>query len=58
MPYIDIRECKEGFGIIQNFSKNFDNFTGKDIEKENMSRKMQSMVANPTYDRFKEIVSG
>ena len=23
-----------------------------------MSRKMQSMVANPTYDRFKEIVSG
>ena len=33
MPYIDMRECKEGFGIIQTVRKNFDNFTGKDIDK-------------------------
>ena len=44
--------------MIQTFRKNIDKFTGKDIDKAKLSRKMQSMVANPTYDRFKEIGSG
>ena len=58
VPYIDMREWKEGFGMIQTVRKNFDNFTGEDIEKEKLSCKTQLMVANPPDERFKEIVSG
>ena len=57
MPYIDMREHKEGFGMIQNVRKNFDNFTSKDIEKTNISCKTQLMVANQSDERFKEIMS-
>ena len=31
--YINMREWKEGFGIIQTVRKNFDNFTSEEIEK-------------------------
>ena len=31
VPYIYMREWKEGFGMIQTFRNNFDNFTSKDI---------------------------
>ena len=58
MPYIDIRSWKEVFGMIQTVKNNFDNFTSEDIYKANISRKTQSMVANLTDDKFKEIVSG
>ena len=51
--YINMREWKEGFGIIQTFRKNFDNFTGEEIEKANISRKTQLMVDNPPYERYK-----
>ena len=44
--------------MIQTVRKNFDNFTEEDIEKAKLSRKTQSMVANPPDERFKEIVSG
>ena len=53
IPYIDMREWKEGFVMIQTFRKNIDKFTGKDIDKAKLSCKMQSMVANPPYERFK-----
>ena len=33
MTYIDMRERKEGSGMIQSVRKNFDNFTGKYIDK-------------------------
>ena len=44
--------------MIQTVRNNFDNFTSEDIYKANISRKTQSMVANLTDDKFKEIVSG
>ena len=44
--------------MIQTFKKNFDNFTGEDIEKKKTSRKTKSVVANSPDERFKEIVSG
>ena len=53
-----MREWKEGFGMIRTVSKNLENFTSKDIEKAKLSQKTQLMVANPSDERFKEIVSG
>ena len=44
--------------MIQTFKKNFDNFTGEDIEKKKTSRKTKSVVANSPDERFKKIVSG
>ena len=44
--------------MIQTFRKNFYNFTGKEIDKAKLYRKKQYMVANPIYERFKEIVIG
>ena len=44
--------------MIQTAKKNFYNFTGGDVEKENLSHKTQFMVANPPDERFKEILSG
>ena len=34
MSYIYMREWKEVFGMIPTVRKNFDNFTGKENEKE------------------------
>ena len=44
--------------MIQTVRKNFDNFTGEDIDKTKLSRKMQSVVPNLPDERFKEILSG
>ena len=44
--------------MIQNVRKNFDNFTGKNTEKENLPCKTQSMLATPPDERYKEIFSG
>ena len=53
MPYIYMREWKEGVVMIQTVRKKFDNFTVEEIEKAKLSRKTQLMVANPLYERFK-----
>ena len=53
IPYIDIREWKEGFGIIQTAKKNFDNFTGKAIKKAKLYHKTKLMVSDPPDERFK-----
>ena len=58
MPYINMREWKEGFGMIQTVSKNFDNSTGEENERAKLTCKTQSMAANPPDERFKNIVSG
>ena len=44
--------------MIQNVSKNFDNFTGEENERAKLPCKKQSMAANPPDERFKNIVSG
>ena len=31
VPYINMRECKDGFGMIQNVRKKFDNFNREEI---------------------------
>ena len=53
MPYIEIREWKEGFGTIETVRKNFEGFTKED----KLSRKIHSMVGNTPAVRFKEIMS-
>ena len=42
--------------MIQTDRKNFDNFAGEDIEKTNLYRNMQSMVANPPDDISKKFL--
>ena len=39
--------------MIQNARKNFDNFTGEDIDKAKLSCKTQSMVTNLPDETFK-----
>ena len=46
MSYIDMRERKEGFGMIQTVRKKVKIFNGKKIEKTKLSCKTQLMVAN------------
>ena len=53
MPYTDMREWKEGFGIIETVRKNFKGSTREEILKAKLSRKTQSMVGNPPVVRFK-----
>ena len=47
MPYIDTRECKEGFGMIDTVRENFWGFTKEEILKAELYRNTQSMVGNP-----------
>ena len=44
--------------MIQTVRKNFDNFTGEDIDKEKLYHKMQLKVPNLPDGRFKAILSG
>ena len=53
MPYIDMKEWKEGFGMIETVRKNFEGFTNEDILKAKLSRKTQSMVVKLPAVRFK-----
>ena len=57
MPYIDMKEWKEGFGMIETVRKNFEGFTKEEILKAKLSRKTHSMVGNLPEVGFKEIVS-
>ena len=57
ITYIDMRERKEGFGMIETVRKNFEGFTKEEILKSKLYRKTQSMVGNPPAVRFKETVS-
>ena len=53
MHYIDMREWKGGFGMIQTVRKKFNNFIGEDIEKTKFPRKTQLMVGYNPDERLK-----
>ena len=57
MPYIDMRQFKEGAIMIETVCKNFENFTKKEIEVAKLSRDIQSIIGHPPDKVFKQIVS-
>ena len=57
MPYLDLRDNKEGMCMIETVEKNYAGFTNKEIEKGFMSRTVQRRIGHPPDGRFKEIVS-
>ena len=57
MPYVDMRNFKEGAIMIETVRKNFEIFTTKKIEAAKLSRATQSMIGHPSDKVFKQIVS-
>ena len=53
MPYIDMREWKEGFVMIETVRKNFEGLTKEEILKSELYRKTQSMVGNQPAVKLK-----
>ena len=57
IPYINLREHKEGISMIKTVRKKFAGATKKNIEKAIQSRTAQRRIGHPLDERFKEIVS-
>ena len=57
MPFIDLRQHKEGFALVQTIRKNFEGFTKKQIEKAILAREAQAMMGHPPDVKFKQLVS-
>ena len=57
MPYIDMREHKEAFALLQTVQKNFEGFTQRQVKQAKLARRTQAMVCHPTDDKFKQMVS-
>ena len=57
MPYIDMREHKEAFALLQTVRKNFEGFTKRQIKQAKLARRAQAMVGHPTDEKFKQMVS-
>ena len=57
MPYIDMREFKEGTVMIETVCKNFEKFTKEEVEMAKLSRETQVMIGHPPDSVFKQIVS-
>ena len=57
MPYINLRENHKGFQMIETVRKNFEGFTKRQVEEAILARKIQAMVAHPTNEVFKQMVS-
>ena len=57
MPYIDLREHQEGVIMIETVRKNFEGYTKRQVKKAILAREAQAMVAHPTDEKFKQMVS-
>ena len=57
MPYIDLREAHEGLAMLATVSKNYKGYTERQVKKAILARRLQEMVAHPTDESFKQMVS-
>ena len=57
MPYIDLREHQEGVIMLETVRKNFEGYTKRQVKKAILAREAQAMVAHPTDEKFKQMVS-
>ena len=56
MPYINLREHKEGIIMIKTVRKKFVGATKRDIEKAVQYRTLQKRIGHPPDEIFKEMV--
>ena len=57
MPYINVRNHKEGISMIDTVRKKFAGATKQETEKAIQYRTMQRRIGHPPEERCKEIVS-
>ena len=57
MPYINLREHKEGIRMIEMVRKKFAGATKREIEKDIQYCTVHRRIGHPPDERFKEIVS-
>ena len=57
MPYIDLREQREGHVMIETVEKNMEGFTKKEIDRAELSRVVQRRIGHPTSKHLQQIVS-
>ena len=57
MPYINLREHKEGISMIKTVRKKFVGDTKHEIEKDIQYFTVQRRIGHPPNERFKEIAS-
>ena len=57
MPYIGLRDSKEGVNFIQTVRDNYEGFTKRDVLDAKLARRAQAMIGHPTDSVFKEMVS-
>jgi hypothetical protein len=57
MPYIDLRENKEGVAMIETVCKRIAGATKREIEKAYIACTVQHRIGYPPNERFKESVS-
>ena len=56
IPYIDLRDFKQGLVLTETFRKNMGGFTHEEIEGAKLSRKTQGSVGNPPDRVFKQLI--
>ena len=56
MPYIDLREFKQGLVLIKTVRENMGGFTHEEIEGAKLSRQTQGCVGNPPDRVFKKLI--
>ena len=57
MTYIDLRQKHERIAMLETVRANFKGYTKKQVEKAILARRMQSMIAHPPDEKYKELVS-
>ena len=57
MQYIDVLEHKEEFALLQTDRKNFEGYKKRQVKQVILACNAQAMVAHPTDDKFKQMVS-
>ena len=56
MPYINLREFKQGLVLIETVRKNMGGFTHEEIEAAKLSRQTHGRVGNPPERVFKQLI--
>ena len=56
MPYIDLREFKQGLVLIKTVRKNMGGCTHEKIKGEKLSMQTQGRVGNPPDKVFKKLI--